>query len=329
MWKKNTIPDPIWKYVFYPPERGEYIYFEGDPPTQAGSNIAGWMADAAMLAYARYGSNPMDRVEFDDILIKAGFTCHARIGNWSNGPKGTQAFFAYNSDYAILSFRGTERDDWKDFATDGFLWLVAPSGAASTQAPAKTMWHLPFSRPVLSPGEPGVHAGFQHALNDVWPEISDWLDSYAQKYPGKRIYFTGHSLGAALAALAITRFKGPASLYTIGCPRIGNGPFCGPVDALAEKGEVFQYVNGVDLVTHVPPRELWYADIAGKLLIDAQGKIQPGQPDERKWAELVSDLKVAAEAAAGGSDLNGRPPDGLRDHSPARYCYWIWKVQPA
>src|ERR1035438_1526787 len=119
------------KNLFFPPEQGEYAYFNqaGDNPFAEGNTIvkASWAADAAMLSYARYGSQRMDDQQLERNLALGGLTLRAEIGpnpnNW-NAP-GTQAFFATGSDFAVLAFRGTEVDDPAD-AYDDLDILLAP-----------------------------------------------------------------------------------------------------------------------------------------------------------------------------------------------------------
>src|SRR5215831_8374892 len=109
-------PDPPvqWRSVFYPPPN--YLYFERPPLFAASSKIgrlnllkAAWMADASALAYARSGPDPIPVGKVADILKAAGFATPEFFGDWSGGPKGTQALFANTQEFAVLSFRGTEK----------------------------------------------------------------------------------------------------------------------------------------------------------------------------------------------------------------------------
>jgi hypothetical protein len=95
--------------LFYPPL--DYVYFDRAAPiafTTAGPiPKAAIAADAAMLAYARYGATPMTDDQLKTNFDRARLD-YRQIGDW-NSP-GTQAIFASCPDYAICTFRGTERE---------------------------------------------------------------------------------------------------------------------------------------------------------------------------------------------------------------------------
>src|SRR5581483_288978 len=71
-----------------------------------------------------------------------------------------------------------------------------------------------------------VHEGFSEALELAWGSIKENLAEI--RFP---VFFTGHSLGAALATLAVGRCLHdeaplrPAALYTFGSPRVGDARF--------------------------------------------------------------------------------------------------------
>jgi pimeloyl-ACP methyl ester carboxylesterase len=96
----------------------------------------------------------------------------------------------------------------------------------------------------------GVHAGFLahwelsygKCTNELWKALSS----------GKKIYLTGHSLGGAVALIWAEMLTGEnAEIYTFGCPRVGN-------DAFSESIKIphFRVVNGIDLITNLPPAHL-------------------------------------------------------------------------
>ena len=325
---------PTWKNLFYPPERDQYTYFAFAAehpftrPTPEGSPFhpvrAAWAADAAMLAYGRFGAAPMAVEETHSILAKAGFTQHDLIGNCTPDGKGTQGFFASSHDFAILSFRGTERDDLGDLVWDLEPLTVAEPPVANGRGAFRVVARVAAFLEQRLMSECVVHEGFQRALETVWPETERLINEYRAAHPHGEICFTGHSLGAALATLAISRFTGgSASLYTIGCPRAGNAVFCKRVHERADLG-AFRFVNGNDLVTHVPIEAPFYHH-APQLAYH----IQPGGTMVPFECGAMADLDDLNQVARGLRDhwrfleLNAEAPGPLVDHSPARYCMQI------
>jgi hypothetical protein len=120
---------PTLQNLFYPPEKNQYTYFEpaASFPFAGGTSLVrgAWAADASMLAYARFGSTPMAPVDLSACLAPAALKLEALIGDLNT--HGTQAYFATNKDFAILAFRGTEKDDPIDQLDDADLFLVPES----------------------------------------------------------------------------------------------------------------------------------------------------------------------------------------------------------
>lgn len=111
-------------------------------------------------------------------------------------------------------------------------WIIVPTGS-----PRRLPW-----------GFQSCTTDFKRALGRVWDGVRRCLTSQ----PLAEICFAGHSLGAALAVLASSRFAdGNMPLYTYGCPRVGNPEFCDRVLADLRK-KTFQFVNLNDSVAHVP-----------------------------------------------------------------------------
>ena len=331
----QLLPD-IWKYIYYSPE--EYSYFAhaakypflaaSVPEAQRYLVKAAWAADAAMLAYGRYGQTPIPPDKFTATLTQAGFAKPESIGDWTPDAKGTQGYFATSSSgqFAVLAFRGTERKDFSDLLSDvNALLSDEPEHAAAPAAPPGPADSI-VDRVVQGTKDflfhtSRVHAGFQRALDKVWPKVETLLDEFRSSHPQAEIVFTGHSLGAALATLAVNRFQGGgASLYTIGSPRVGNKQFCDGVHQRTD-GSVFRFVNHRDLVTHVPIKAPFYHHVEEQgYLIDATGEISPGKEDASSdWKALIN---VATGMLTKGKflDLESHAPPQLVDHSPGRYC---------
>ena len=324
---RNTLLPASLKNLFFPPEKEEYTYFEraSTHPFVTGTSIvkAAWAADASMLAYARYGKNPMPPGDFSDNLARGGLSYRKEIGDWK--VPGTQAYFATNDQFAFLAFRGTEVDDDVDKFDDGDLILVnEPDYRPAPGNPGPALGHLSliehlFSAPCL------VHRGFQRALDQVWDEVHSCVTAYRGAHPQAEICFTGHSLGAALAVLAFSRFADPGnSLITFGCPRVGDQPFRDRVLSNEGKG-IFRYVNLNDPVAHIPLESYLYRHAPQECLrFDEEGNICPDngafQADAAALGVAIGGLHWNLD-----SDLSKvQAPAGVVDHSPARYCIRLW-----
>lgn len=315
--------------LFYPPQ--QYVYFAraAELPFQNGDTVrkAAWAADAAMLAYARYGEKRMTDAELDQNFDRARLK-YEKIGgtpaDW-NAP-GTQAVFATCSDFALCAFRGTERDDPADFVSDFNIMLMhEPDYRPASQDPRPPLGHLSFITHLFS--EPClVHRGFQLALNQVWEKIHALVTDYRHQHPQSEICFTGHSLGAALAVLAFSRFADPdISLYTFGCPRLGDRAFRDRVLSNKARG-IHRFVNFNDAVTHVPLENFLYRQMPQECYkFSADGDLDT---DDSRFHGDVESLRAAVlglPASIKGGDLDNIPaPPSLVDHSPARYCFRLW-----
>lgn len=93
------------------------------------------------------------------------------------------------------------------------------------------------------PAGGNVHRGFQHLIMTIWDDIVPVLGTVDQP-----LFFTGHSLGGALATLAAACFR-PRAVYTFGAPRAGDAAFADTLASIA----IYQVCNPDDIVTHLPP----------------------------------------------------------------------------
>lgn len=102
-----------------------------------------------------------------------------------------------------------------------------------------------------------LHAGFENALETVWGDIKGAIAS--RPMAEQALFFTGHSLGGALALIAAERaVTDPAvnaratAVYVYGCPRAGGADFFNRYTPLFGDS-TFRLVHGSDLVATVPP----------------------------------------------------------------------------
>lgn len=276
----------------YYPAKHAVFFPHGRPQSDAALCV-----EMARLAYCQLDTSfAFDQDWIRKVLGRIQFT-DCKFFETATQPDGTgsHAFLALDDDQklAVLSFRGTDKDDPSDLGDDLNLWPRA------WQAGGK------------------VHSGFAKALQDVWPGIEvalQGIDNY-------RVLFTGHSLGAAMATLA-SSLKRPKSLYTIGSPRVGDQAFVDLLQGL----DNHRYVDCCDLVTRVPPELFDYAHIPGKIFyIDFNRAVQEIDPcdsaikDDRSQAE-EDYLKNYAWRIG---DVALRP---LADHAPVNY---VWPVTAA
>jgi len=305
------LPEP--NNLFYPPKRGDYVYFEGPPfdptPGQKYSD-ASWAADASMFAYARYVDKRSNEVEFKEILRDAGFTTTETIGDcFVDNASTARGFFAANDKFAILAFRGTEKGNLNDFAADAQFVPM-------------------FERRLGGRSAGLVHEGFQEYLSSVWTRVSQLVRDYRSGHQNQEIRITGHSLGAALATLAFHQLQDThASLYTFGCPRVGNQAFCADLMLASRTQVMYRIVDNGDVVTHIPlgplfavalPTDYVHPDCT-ILWIDQRHQVVQNpehMPEDSKDMEELAFDFIKGEV---GDPL----PEPLADHSPVRYCHWI------
>ena len=180
-----------------------------------------------------------------------------------------------------------------------------------------------------------VHVGFKRALEDVWDQLKPRIT--ASQVP---VFFTGHSLGAALATLAAAKslqdpdIKGaqPAAVYTYGSPRVGNADF------VKSFGNLFhcRVVNEEDVVSTVPPAILGgltpYAHAGRMHRIEHDGRLHiypPGADTPEPPRSLPEALGFLVSMNATFKRVkNGEIeiPEFLRDHTPVNYTARLEKA---
>lgn len=288
-------PRPIRRIelVFHPERDTDYRHFDDadrhpfDTSDALGRRNAWWLADAALLAY-------WDEAHALPRFAGAGLKATAFNHD------GVDGYVAAGDGFAIVTFRGTEPDQSSDIFDDANFALV------------------PWDTTGAS-----VHAGFLHALDRVWPKLAPQLEALASSH---RIWFTGHSLGAALATLAAARFGGSTGVCTLGSPRVGNRAFA---SAFATRfgARARRYVADTDVVTHVPPpAPLPYKHVDELRQIDPGGLVSDARPalshffnalfgDAQHLRQVVTLLRTGSMTAA---------PKFLLDHMPAGYAVDIW-----
>jgi len=118
-----------------------------------------------------------------------------------------------------------------------------------------------------------VHRGFKSEVDELWPMIREDL---TPKAVGKRkVWVTGHSLGAAMATIISARcvldsdMPEVEELYTYGSPRVGWDKYCKSLPV-----RHYRWRNNNDIVTTVPPAILGYKHHGTACYINAYGRVR-------------------------------------------------------
>lgn len=120
-----------------------------------------------------------------------------------------------------------------------------------------------------------VHSGFWANWQTVQSMIESEIASALGIYPGYTLAVTGHSLGAALAALAATslRIAGyNVQLYDYGQPRVGNYALAEFITSETMGGN-YRVTHTDDIVPKLPPDFLGYAQFSPEYWITSGNNV--------------------------------------------------------
>jgi len=197
---------------------------------------------------------------------------------------GAQGYLSKQDNVMVLSFRGTEPDQWNDLAAD--LNALPDDAEASG-------W---------------VHDGFQNEVLDIWNDVMSAMQKHVFDSDVEKFFITGHSLGAAMATIAASKLQDECHidcLYTYGSPRAGNRKF---VENCTFSH--YRYVNNNDIVTRVPPALLFYCHHGELMYFNRYGVLVK----YNKWQEIIDRLAGIVSAWS-----KFKPFDGLMDHNMSAY----------
>lgn len=261
--KKTT-----WRELQHPGDATDFFTRTPLPPFEPDANgysqgNALWLAELSRLVYRHDAEedSPVPQPTRTSYLEKAGMRQRRFFNDYDTDTQAMLVEPQSAAAFAILVFRGTEQHP-RDYLTD-----------------------LEIGKLSLSGDKKEIHEGFEEALNSVWGKISVELSRLTCP-----VFYTGHSLGGALATLAAARIA-PKALYTFGSPRVGNAAFAAPLDNLPH----YRVVDDQDIVPTVPPEALGFRHVGAELKLAA-----PPQ----NYSILDRLLK---------------PPKFLADHAPVNY----------
>jgi len=175
---------------------------------------------------------------------KPAITAAKKLGfSWVNliSRDGAEVLVAKDRNDLWFAFRGTEPSKLNDVMAD--LKILKNTAMAGGK----------------------VHGGFQEEVNDLWMDIVKELDHNDQLKVRKDVYMTGHSLGAAMATIASTRYQ-PHELFTFGSPRVGGPRFVKNI-----KCPHYRFMNNNDIVCRIPPAWLGFRHHGEMIYFDRFG----------------------------------------------------------
>jgi len=243
-----------------------------------------WMARLSKAVYTKT-SNSNQKPDAKNILasLQADDPGFLSVEGYDN--KSSQAMLVEHEDYLCMSFRGTnEIGDWLDninvFATQ-----------------------VLFGK---------FHRGFWNSVEDIWEPIHTRY-SKLRLEKKRPLFITGHSLGGAMATVAVARFVHDdlpfSSVYTFGQPRVLERETARIFNAEC-KSRYFRFHNNNDIVTRVPARLMGYSHIGSYLYITQEKEIVPEIGFWNRFLDLFDG--VISDAKEKGLDM-------INDHSIDEY----------
>lgn len=233
------------------------------------------LAEVSMVSYL-----PVDGAT--DAAKQLGFTTTTFVER-----DGAQVYLFENDADRVIACRGTEPGEWNDIKAD----------ANALTDLAETVGR--------------VHRGFKREVDDIWPHVEPLLT----RVDDRDLWFTGHSLGGAMAQLCAGRCEladipaTPRAVFTFGSPRVGNKRY-----VASHTVTHIRWVNNNDIVTTVPPTWLRYRHRGNRIYIGNDGRLR----DRVSKGDLFRD-----QCSGFWQGLKHRKVDHFADHAIASYVELI------
>lgn len=179
---------------------------------------------------------------------------------------GAQAYVFTADGDRVVACRGTEPQEWNDLRAD----------ANALTDLAETVGR--------------VHRGFKREVDDLWPKVKAHLVD-----DGRDLWFTGHSLGGAMAMICAGRCEldeipiHPVQVLTFGAPRVGTKRYVTHAQL-----DILRWVNNNDIVTRVPPMWMGYRHVGRMMYLDSDGthrRMTRQDRAEDRWRGFVQGLR--------------------------------------
>ena len=262
--------DPGTATDFFIATRG--VVFDAND-TRYNRRNARWLAEFSRLMYVR------------DADARRPFLPRGITEVVLEGTHPTEVAIFRAPGFDVLAFRGTQLDSPAGFLRDVLIDASVP---------------LPLPWP---PHAGRVHGSIGRELIRVWPKIEERLLALPDPQP---LFFTGHSLGGAMATLAsaVSRKRTPRATYTFAAPRVGDATFVASIQPVP-----LHRVENVHDPIPMVPRVLGWVPAGTLQLFKAKGVLP------KFFTRMFLGRAIDAAARTAG-DLTGI---NLLDHDPAVY----------
>jgi lipase (class 3) len=223
----------------------------------------------SQLAYETASESKVDDILKAWELTKLGFVSNDRLTGLP--PHSACVVVAEGRGATFITFAGSDPGKAEDWVTD-------------------------FE---ATPSPDDLHSGFKKAVETVLPAIQTAIAN--RTAPAQPLFFTGHSLGGALAILAASLAslepKVPQVVYTFGGPRTGGDKF---FDNYSPRlGDfTFRFIHGTDIVPTVPPTLPDGYRHVGRAVQCRSGHLFDGVEPKARDGNDPDILQSAAQAAA-------------------------------
>lgn len=240
----------------------------------------------------------------------------------------------------ILGFRGSDAFEHMDGFAD---WIATDSMAR--QVKVSTWGTVAFrsrnwiGQLVTVYKAPAVHTGIRNAYWKVRQDINDLILAHGGKT--KKLFITGHSLGAGLAIFAAidqgyardrpsSRRFVAQGVYTYGGPRVGNGIFKKLYDSKLSDGgakalNTHRYVNESDIIAMLP----------GDTVADDAMYVWPtlyglGEPHNNvKYIHVGRTCNIRQDGSIDRDSAEYRGLGRISKHHSSQYAYKIFYAHVA
>ncbi len=247
---------------------------------------SGDCAELSRLVYVLFEKTPAEETRFKNLLSTHSYDL---IKFFDVGSTQAMTVRHKQSQEYVVVFRGSQIT-WNDIKTD---LTILP-----------TPW----------PHGGYVHKGFSDEFHSIWDAIKGACGDKLNT-----AFFTGHSLGAAIATLAANEIKyrlplgqGKPKLITFGSPAIGDTGFVASSTGFL----IERHVNCCDLVPRLPPEIIGFEHVGNKIYYDSCGLQNTDTSLQQFQDRMTARINFVASYAL---TLGAVKLRDLADHAPINY----------